>query len=185
MLDEGITLGRSGKYDEAIECFDKAIQINPKYAEAWYNKGTALDFLGKHNKAIECFKKALSIDPDYADAWHNKGIALGKLGKYNEAIECFDKAIKINPDHAEAWYNRGIAFTLSGESSNAMKCYDRAYVLRDYLLDGGVMLHEVLSVLDESTLEIDYSDIIEMGPKVKKYPDLSHEDDLPLNENSQ
>ena len=40
--NKGVDLGRSGKFDEAIKAFDKAIEINPKNIDAWYNKGLAL-----------------------------------------------------------------------------------------------------------------------------------------------
>ena len=42
------------KYEEAIECYNKAIQINPNYSEAFYSKGSALDDLKKYEEAIEC-----------------------------------------------------------------------------------------------------------------------------------
>lgn len=41
-LEQGIALGISEKYEDAIRAFDKAIEINPDYASAWYNKGNAL-----------------------------------------------------------------------------------------------------------------------------------------------
>ena len=58
--------------------------IDPKCADAWYNKGSALDNLGKrtyktYKKAIEYYDKALEIDPKYADAWYNKGTVLLNL----------------------------------------------------------------------------------------------------------
>ncbi len=48
-----------GKKEEAIKQYDKAIQINPKYADAYYNKGIALSDLGKKDKAIAEYEKAL------------------------------------------------------------------------------------------------------------------------------
>jgi Tfp pilus assembly protein PilF len=106
---EGKDLDNLGKHNEAIEYFDKAIKIDPNYADAWNNKGVALKNLGKHNEAIECYDKAIKIDPNYALAWNNKGLALYNLGKYNESIECYDKAIKIDPNYALARNNKDLA----------------------------------------------------------------------------
>ncbi len=39
LINKGVALKIQGKYDEAIEALDKAIEINPDFAEAWYNKG--------------------------------------------------------------------------------------------------------------------------------------------------
>jgi tetratricopeptide (TPR) repeat protein len=45
-----------------MRCFDKAIEIDPGFAYAWYNKGYALSSLGRYEEAIECFDKAIEID---------------------------------------------------------------------------------------------------------------------------
>ena len=95
------------KYEKAIGCYDKALEINPNYAIAWYNKGNALDELERYKEAIECYDRALEINSNFAEAWYNKGYVLGKLGRHEEEIECYDKALKINPNDADAWYNKG------------------------------------------------------------------------------
>jgi tetratricopeptide (TPR) repeat protein len=48
-----------GRYTEAIECYDKALAINPKQDNALFNKGNALDRLEKYDEAIECYDKAI------------------------------------------------------------------------------------------------------------------------------
>ncbi|UXM84179.1 protein kinase domain-containing protein [Methanococcus aeolicus] len=98
-----------GKYNEAIKCYDKALQLNPNYAEVWNNKGAALDDLGKYKEAIKCYDKALQLNPNNANARNNKGLALGDLGKYNEAIKCYDKALEIDPNNELAKNNKKIA----------------------------------------------------------------------------
>ncbi|MFQ6072921.1 MAG: tetratricopeptide repeat protein [Methanosarcinales archaeon] len=67
------------QYEDAIECFDKALEIDPKYAYAWVDKGKALDNLGKYKNAIECFDKALEIDPNSDIVKNNLKIAREKL----------------------------------------------------------------------------------------------------------
>jgi tetratricopeptide (TPR) repeat protein len=51
-----------GKYQEAIECYDKALEIDAKDAYAWNNKGLALGSLGKYEEALSCYDKALMIN---------------------------------------------------------------------------------------------------------------------------
>ena len=53
-----------GKYQEAIEWYDKALKIDPNNVFALNNKGLALSNLGKYEEAIEWFDKALKIDPN-------------------------------------------------------------------------------------------------------------------------
>jgi tetratricopeptide (TPR) repeat protein len=70
--NKGLALDNLGKYEQAIECYDKALEIEPNYILAWYNKGNALGNLGKPEEAIECYDKALQIEPDYADVLNKK-----------------------------------------------------------------------------------------------------------------
>ena len=94
------------EYNEAIECYDKAIKIEPSNFDLWFNKGYALIQLEKYEETIECYDKAIKIEPNDALAWDTKGIALVNLGKNNEAIECYDKAIEIDPSYTLAQDNK-------------------------------------------------------------------------------
>ena len=125
-VEKGNELAEAGKYEEAIECYDKTIEKNPDDAGAYNNKGIALDDLGKKEEAIECYNKAIEINPDYAGAYNNKGIALSDLGKKEEAIECYNKAIEINPDYAGAYNNKGFALRNLGKKEEAIECFDKA-----------------------------------------------------------
>ena len=117
------------KYEKAIGCYDKALEINPNDAEAWNNKGYVLDELGRYEEAIECYDKALDINQNFAEAWNNIGVVLCSLGKYEEAIECYDKALKINPNNAKAWNNKGNALNKLGRYKEAVESKGKAAFL--------------------------------------------------------
>ena len=70
----------SKKYEDALECFDRAIEIDPDYEGAWNNKGTTLSRMGKYEDAIKCYDRALKINPKYIPAWTNKSVELKELG---------------------------------------------------------------------------------------------------------
>src|SRR5579883_592137 len=74
------------KYNEAIECFNETIKLNPNNESYWNNKGLSLNSLGKYNEAIECCNEATKLNPKYATYWNNKGDSLNSLGKYNKTI---------------------------------------------------------------------------------------------------
>ena len=74
------------RWREAIIEYNKALKVNPKYANAFFNKGISLHNLGGYAEAIAKSDKVLKIDPNYANAYNNKGFSLSKLGRYAEAI---------------------------------------------------------------------------------------------------
>ena len=125
-VKKGITLGKLGKYEEALDAFNKAIEINPQYDLAWYNKGVTLGELGRQEEALDAYNKAIEIDPQDASAWYNKGVILGELGRQEEALDAYNKAIEIDPQYARAWYNKGVALGELGRHEEALDAFNKA-----------------------------------------------------------
>ncbi|WP_455392776.1 tetratricopeptide repeat protein [[Eubacterium] cellulosolvens] len=61
--NKGVILTKMGKYNEAIESFDKALRINPGVSNIWLNRGIALVKLNEFEEALDCFDRALQLDP--------------------------------------------------------------------------------------------------------------------------
>lgn len=115
-----------GKPDEALIYYNKALEMDPKSALLWINKGTSLAAQGRHKEALTCFKQATKLDPGEAKAWYNSSISLGILGRIEEALNCCEEAIKIEPSNAGAWYNKGVLLAKLGRYKEAIACYDEA-----------------------------------------------------------
>jgi len=115
--------------NEAIKNYNKAIQIQPDYAEAYNNRGNILKDLVKPNEAIKNYNKAIQIKPDYAEAYSNLGVSLQELGRLDEAIKNYQKAIQLKPDYAEAYSNFGTALQELGRSNEAIKSHNKAIQL--------------------------------------------------------
>ena len=86
-----------GNYTQAIPDFNRAIEIDPRFGEAYNNRGMAYGSLGNYTQAIADFNRAIEIHPRYGKAYYNRGFAYGSLGKSTEAIADFNRAIEINP----------------------------------------------------------------------------------------
>lgn len=84
-----------GNFREAVECCDKALQIDPAHVASLSNKGAALGYLGLHGEAIKCFEKILEIDPENPGGHINLGIAYLNTNVYEEAVKSFQYAKKI------------------------------------------------------------------------------------------
>lgn len=81
-------LASKGLYQQAIELFDKAIQVNPGNSCLWNDKGVILDILERTDEALVCYEKAIENDPYHAEAWFNRGVALRKTGRDYECEVC-------------------------------------------------------------------------------------------------
>jgi len=123
-FNKGFALHNLGRYDEAINCFDEAIRLDPNLAPAWYNKGLSLGKLERYEDAINAFNEAIRLDPNHANAWYSKGNALFSQGNYDEAIKAFDETIRLNPNYANAWNNKGNALHDLGKYDEAIKAFD-------------------------------------------------------------
>ena len=115
-----------GQVDEALEHFQKVLEINPSYAEAYNNLGNALLQKGHLGKAIGQFQKALEINPNYAEAHSNLGNALLQEGQLGDAIDHFQKALEINPNYSGCRYNLGNALLRDGQLDEAIAEFQRA-----------------------------------------------------------
>ena len=73
-------------YGEAIRSYTKAIELNPKFAEAYYGRGSAAAMLNAYDKALADFDKVLEIDPADVEANYNKGLTYEIIGENEKAL---------------------------------------------------------------------------------------------------
>ena len=69
-MAKGLYLGKLGKYEKAIDAYNKAIEIDPQNSEAWYRKCFVLAKLGNHDEAVDAFYKAIEINPKYLEEFN-------------------------------------------------------------------------------------------------------------------
>ncbi len=115
---------------DCISANDKAIRLNPDYAEAYYNRGNAKNALGRHDDAIADYDEAIRLNPDDAEAYNNRGNVKNALGRHDDAIADYDEAIRLNPDYALAYNNRGVAKADLKRYDDAIADYDEAIRLK-------------------------------------------------------
>lgn len=125
-ISKGIALHQLGKLQDAVKCYAKALEINPRNSIAWCNKGTAHNCLGENEEAINCFDNAIDLDSKDVLAWTNKGLTFFELGKFQESIICFNRATDIDPLYQHAWNNKGIVLEKLRQFQEAIECYDKA-----------------------------------------------------------
>ena len=115
---KGLALIKLGSYDEAIQNFDKVLEIQPTDVDALNNKGLAFAEAGNYNEAIAYYNKAFMINPIDVDVLYNKGVALDRLGRYDEAIQYYDKVIEIDPNNTDALNSKNYALNEFNDTQN-------------------------------------------------------------------
>ena len=98
--DRGVAYSRRLNYKEAIDDFNRAIQLYPEYPAVYNNRGNVLLGLGAVREAIKDFDRALLLAPGYAAAYSNRAGAYMKLGQVDQAIAGYTKAIQLTPDQS-------------------------------------------------------------------------------------
>ena len=123
-LFRGAVYHNRGQLIKAIAEYSKAIEINPKYAPVFNNRGFAHIGKGEYDQAISDFNKAIEINPKFAMAYNNRGYAYGVKGEYDQAISDSNKAIELNPRDAMAYNIRAVAYFFKREFE---KSWDDVY----------------------------------------------------------
>jgi adenylate cyclase len=121
-------------YEHAIAMFQKAIQLDEKYALAYAGIADAHSYMyryadaSKHNvEQAQVFSaRAIEMDPDSAEARASRGLALFINEKYPEAEREFKLAIDLNPNLFEAYYYSGLAYTSQSDFERAADMYLKA-----------------------------------------------------------
>jgi tetratricopeptide (TPR) repeat protein len=94
---------------EAIEAYDRCVDIDPHNADALLNCGTIYYEDGNFEKAVDYFQRALTAQPKSALAHFNLGSVLEELGKLEEARRHLRQATVLEPNYGDAHYNLAIA----------------------------------------------------------------------------
>ena len=101
-VNRGTGLMIQNKFDEALAQFDEAIAINPKFPEAWSNKGVLLEKMGRYEDAAEAYRQALDLDHAAVICMHNLGMLyINHLNRREEGLGWLKTTLKYD---AQRWY---------------------------------------------------------------------------------
>ena len=96
ICSKGGILRTVGRYAEAIEVFDQAIEVDPLYAFAYYAKGWCHELSGDDDKAMECYDLGIDLDKEYAYIYLMRGQIHLKRGDKIKAEEDFNTVLQLD-----------------------------------------------------------------------------------------
>lgn len=144
----GICHARQQQREEALACFQKAVELKPDFAHAHNNVGNVLKELGRLEQALDCYQQAVRLKPDFAEAHNNLGNLLRELGRFEAAEASCREAIRLRPDFADAHNNLGAALAEQERREEAEGCYRRALELKPYFAEAHNNLGNLLREQD-------------------------------------
>src|SRR5687767_7204930 len=130
---DGLSFLSKDDCEKALPYFEKAVESDSNYAEAWAQAGFCNEKLGRHAEALEASKKAVSLRPS-AESYFNIGLASFYLKQYRESSEAYRQAIRLDPyNAADAYYALGLVYRDWGRADDEIQAYKQAIRLRaDY-----------------------------------------------------
>ncbi|MDR3668666.1 MAG: tetratricopeptide repeat protein [Ignavibacteriaceae bacterium] len=113
-------------YQGAIEEYNKALEIEPKYVRAYVSLGLTKDKLSDYRGAIQEYNNAIELNPKLAEVYAGRGAVKTQLNDYSGAIQDYSKAVEIKPSYVEAYYSRGVIKNLLKDYQGAIQDYNKA-----------------------------------------------------------
>jgi tetratricopeptide (TPR) repeat protein len=118
-----------GKFAEALADFDRAIELDQKFAWAIASRGQTYHSMSKYPEALADFDRAIKLDENNASMIASRGQTYRSMSKYPEALADFDRAIELDEKLAWAIARRGETYRLMGKFAEALANFDRAIEL--------------------------------------------------------
>lgn len=104
-----------GRYQQAIENYEKAIELNPSHQEALFYLAYRCDLSGDEAAAIDYYRQAVATSPAHTNALLNLAVLYDDASQFDRALKCINKVLQYHPNH-----QRAILFKKDVESSQTM-----------------------------------------------------------------
>jgi tetratricopeptide (TPR) repeat protein len=130
---KGLKEGQSGNFDEASSNFSKAIEADPKYTEAYYNRGLVRFFRQDFVGAESDLNKAVELDPKDPMAYISRGICWIASMNYVKGMSDLNKAIEVAPHDYRGYGARALVYMNAGNAILALQDTNKVISLNSKL----------------------------------------------------
>ena len=130
LYSQGLGILSRDDYSRALSYFERAVEIDPNYAESWYQAGFCYGILGRHTDALKASRQAARLRPDWAETYVNIGASSFALGKFPDALDAYNQAARLNQSSADIQYSLGLTLNKLNRADEEILAYRRAVALK-------------------------------------------------------
>ena len=126
LVTEGYILSGTGKAEDAIHSFERALVLDSSYADAYRGLARALESKGLFEAAERTYFKSIQLQPAYWKNYNSLGVFFYRQGRYRNAVSQFQKVIDLTPESSKGYYNLGGIYFFLGDWEEAEKIYQKS-----------------------------------------------------------
>ncbi|WP_124979178.1 tetratricopeptide repeat protein [Nonlabens xiamenensis] len=156
---KGLDAYSEGKFPQALDLFERAVDADRKFAFAWDMIGITHRQMGDFKQAVKNYKKSLRIDPKGKMPLQNLPVAYRLLEEYEKALEVYEDLIKYYPDDAEGYY--GIGQTAGALGKFAMAADNMMIAYNMYVESNSPYSQDAIRMLKSLYVEMQNRDQLE------------------------
>jgi len=116
----------TGRYDEALADFDRALGMNPKNWGTYVAKAMCYLAMGKPAEEFTMYDRVLELRGDLDYIWYNRGLAAHQLGQRDAEMQSYGSTTSVNASSFLGWYNLGLCHYEQGSMLTAKNCFQRS-----------------------------------------------------------
>jgi len=164
----GDALYRLGHPEEALDCFARAEESEPRNSPTLLRKALCYNELSMTGEAVATLSGVTKSDPAFEWAWYYQGIILAESGDREEALHFFNEAMESVPGSSLLWASRGVFLYRQGKFKDSLWCCDKALELNsqdvNFWMNKGILLNKLASPRDavhcfERILEVENENV--------------------------
>ncbi len=115
----GILFQRWGRLRDALQWFQRSIELNSEYYRSFHNMGFCFELLGEFESGTSAYRKALALEPSNPASWNGLGNCLWEQGQVAPSLDAYRRALSYDPAHADAGFNLAVRLAIRGEFQEA------------------------------------------------------------------
>ena len=141
--NRGVSYRNKGDNEKALADYERALKLNPKYANAYNGRANIKADLGDLEGALSDYNRALKFEPKNARFLRNRGLTFVQKGSLSAALADYDRAIPLDRKNELLYYNRGQVYEKQGLITSAAADFRKALEIKPTLADAEAALKRV------------------------------------------